>query len=37
MRYREPYAAASLVQDWLAEARDVYNEAIGGLTLTGLI
>ncbi len=37
MRYRAPYVAAPLVQDWLAEARDVYKTAIGGLTLAGLI
>ena len=37
MRYQEPYVAGSLAQDWLAEARDVYNQAIGGLTLAGLI
>ena len=37
MRYREPYVAAAVAGDWLAEADDVYKKVIGGLTLAGLI
>ena len=37
MRYREPYVAASVAGNWIAEADHVYKKAIGDLTLTGLI
>ncbi len=37
MRYRRPYVAASVAQDWLAEADDVYKKVVGGLTRAGLI
>ena len=37
MRYCEPYLAAPVAGNWLAEADDVYNKVIGNLTLAGLI
>lgn len=37
MRYREPHITTSVANDWLAVANSVYEKAIGGLTLAGLI